>query len=104
MLTRNCPGKNSSTKNCSQCSGLGYITDRKNISFPYKCGGGCTQIFNSIPLYMGDRLNEIYSAGFGTMLFTTENTEQKLDILKKMLYEKNPDGKYTRGLYYKGII
>ena len=104
MLTRNCPGKNSSTKNCSQCGGLGYITDRKNIKFPYKCGGGCTQIFNSVPVYMGDRLNELYSASFGTMLFTTENTEQKLDILKKMLYEKNPDGKYTRGLYYKGII
>ena len=53
---------------------------------------------------MGDRLNEIYSAGFGTMLFTTENREQKLDILKKIMYEKNPDVKYTRGLYYKGII
>lgn len=104
MLTRNCPGVNSKTKTCKECGGLGYITDRKDISFPYKCSGGCTQIFNSVPLYMGDRLNEIKSADFNTILFTTENSEEKLSVLNAIKSHIKIDGGHTRGLYYKGVI
>ena len=104
MLTRNCPGVNSKTKNCAECGGLGYITDRKEISFPYKCNGGCTQIYNSVPLYMGDRLREIKSADFNIMLFTTETAEQKLYALNSVKYQNKITGGHTRGLYYKGVL
>lgn len=104
MLTRNCPGVNSKTKTCKECGGLGYITDRKEISFPYKCSGGCTQIFNSVPLYMGDRLKEIENADFYTMLFTTETNEQKLYALDAIQNQNKIEGGHTRGLYYKGVL
>lgn len=104
MLTRNCPGVNSSTKSCKECGGLGYITDRKDISFPYKCSGGCTQIFNSVPLYMGDRLREVENVDFYTMMFTTENTEEKLNALNAVKNKSKIDGGHTRGLYYKGVL
>lgn len=104
MLTRNCPGVNSATKTCAECGGLGYITDRKEISFPYKCSGGCTQIYNSVPLYMGDRLKEIKSTDFNVMLFTTETAEQKLYALNCVKYQNKFTGGHTRGLYYKGVL
>lgn len=104
MLTRNCPGVNSSTKSCAKCGGLGYITDRKEIAFPYKCSGGCTQIYNSVPLYMGDRLREIKSSDFNIMLFTTENAEEKLYALNSIKYQNKITGGHTRGLYYKGVL
>lgn len=104
MLTRNCPGVNSKTKTCAECGGMGYITDRKDISFPYKCSNGCTQIFNSVPLYMGDRLREVSSVDFYTMLFTTESTEEKLYALKCIKEQSKIQGGHTRGLYYKGVI
>lgn len=104
MLTRNCPGVNSKTKTCAKCGGLGYITDRKDVSFPYKCSNGCTQIFNSVPLYMGDRLEEIHSSDFNIMLFTTENTEEKLYALNCIINGTKIEGGHTRGLYYKGVL
>lgn len=104
MLTRNCPGVNSSTKGCAECGGLGYITDRKEIAFPYKCSGGCTQIYNSVPLYMGDRLREIKSSDFNIMLFTTETEEEKLYTLNSIKYQNKITGGHTRGLYYKGVL
>ncbi len=104
MLTRNCPGVNSKTKVCAECGGLNYITDRKEISFPYKCSGGCTQIYNSVPLYMGDRLREIKSADFNIMLFTTETPEQKLYALNSVKQQNKISGGHTRGLYYKGVL
>lgn len=104
MLTRNCPGINSKTKNCAECGGLGYITDRKEINFPYKCSCGCTQIYNSVPLYMGDRLQEIKSADFNIILFTTETNQQKLYALNSIKHQNKITGGHTRGLYYKGVL
>lgn len=104
MLTRNCPGVNSKTKSCSECGGLGYITDRKDISFPYKCNNGCTQIFNSVPLYMGDRLREIETSDFYVMLFTVENKEEKEYALECIKQKSKIQNGHTRGLYYKGVL
>lgn len=104
MLTRNCPGVNSSTKSCKDCGGLGYITDRKDISFPYKCSGGCTQIYNSVPLYMGDRLREIQGADFNMLIFTTESKEEMVSVLKAVKNKEKIYGGHTRGLYYKGVL
>ena len=104
MLTRNCPGVNSVTKTCAECGGLGYITDRKGISFPYKCNGGCTQIYNSVPLYMGERLREIHSADFNIIMFTIENKGEMVNILKAIENREKINGGHTRGLYYKGVL
>ncbi len=104
MITRNCPAVNSQTKNCKTCEGYGIITDRKNICFPYQCGGGCTQIFNSVPLYMGDRLREFNKTDFYTLLFTDETFQQKNEVLSCIKQQKKINGNYTRGLYEKGVL
>ncbi len=104
MLTRNCPAVNSRTKTCKTCEGHGFITDRKNIRFSYRCGGGCTQIFNSVPLYMGDRLQELNKIDFYTLLFTDETPQQKNDVLMCIRQHKKIKNSYTRGLYEKGIL
>ena len=104
MLTRNCPGVNSASKGCAECGKLGYITDRKEISFPYKCSGGCTQIYNSVPLYMGDRLREITGTDFNIMRCTTENRDEKLYALSCVKSKSKIEGGHTRGLYYKGVL
>ncbi len=104
MLTRNCPAVNSKTKSCKTCEGNGLITDRKNIAFSYRCGGGCTQIFNSIPLYMGDRLQELNKTDFYTLLFTDETPQQKNDVLACIRQHKKIKDGYTRGLYEKGVL
>ena len=104
MLTRNCPGVNSATKDCKNCDGHGLITDRKNISFPYQCGGGCTQIFNSVPLYMGDRLQQIDGTDFHMLLFTDETVQQQTAVLNSIIHHKKLNGGYTRGLYEKGVL
>ncbi|MBR5191232.1 MAG: DUF3656 domain-containing protein, partial [Clostridia bacterium] len=57
MLTRNCPIKNG--KSCSDCRRNSEITDRMGIKFPVKCQFGYSEILNSRPTYMADRLQEI---------------------------------------------
>ena len=104
MLTRNCAGVNAKTKDCRNCGGHGVLTDRKNMTFSYRCGGGCTQIFNSVPLYMGDRLKELNKMDFYTLLFTDENRQQKQYVLDCIRQKRKITGMYTRGLYDKGVL
>lgn len=102
MLTRNCPAANGKVK-CSQCGGRGIITDRKGTQFPVMCSFGCSELLNSRPLYMGDRLREISNADFRLLRFTDETREEAERVL--LAYEKweKPTGEFTRGLYYRGV-
>lgn len=103
MLMRNCPVKNG-VASCKECGGKRYITDRKDISFPLRCENGCTQLFNSVPVYMGDKLEQFKSIDYFTMLFTVENYVERVEKLAIMgNHEPFPD-QFTRGLYYRGVI
>ena len=100
MITRNCPIKNH--LGCNNCTGI--LTDRKGFDFPVLCSKyPCVEILNSTVLYMGDRQNEI-NADFLHFYFTTETKSQVEKIISSFesgapLYEK-----YTRGLYYRGVL
>ena len=61
MLTRACPLQN--VTDCAKCDKRGLLTDRKNKQFPVRCGGGVRQIYNPVPLYLGDRPGEIPAEG-----------------------------------------
>lgn len=102
MLTRNCPAANGKIK-CDKCGGHGMITDRKGTSFPVMCNFGCSELLNSRPLYMGDRLREISNVDFRMFRFTDETREEAERVL--LAYEKGekPKGEFTRGLYYRGV-
>ena len=100
MLTRNCPVKNGT--DCETCKGRGVLTDRMNKKFPVVCSFGCSEVLNSQPIYMADRLSEIKNVDFLTLYFTREKKEIVDAILDAYRKGKAVKGDYTRGLYYRG--
>lgn len=101
MLTRNCPMKNAGT--CGDCQRKGYLTDRMGIRFPVVCTNGCSEILNSRPIYMGDRLSEIKNMDFITLYFTKESSESVNAVLDAYRKGKKASGEFTRGLYYREV-
>ena len=104
MLTRNCPVANGGgcRKQGGSCQGQGNLTDRKGIDFPVVCRYGCSEVLNSRPIWMADRLREVNFASFGLLWFTVESGEEAQSVLE--FYQKGglPPREYTRGLYYRG--
>ena len=98
MLTRACPLQN--VTDCAHCDKRGVLTDRKNKQFPVRCGGGVRQIYNPVPLYMGDRPGEI-PADAGLLLFTIESRADAERVIALYQAAKPWPGEFTRGLYYK---
>ncbi len=101
MLTRNCPVKNGKT--CAECGRQSEITDRMGIKFPVRCFMGYSEILNSRPIYMADRLGEIPECDILFFNFTTETKEDVADIISAYNEEKRPEGEFTRGLLYRGV-
>lgn len=101
MLTRNCPVKNGT--DCKDCKGQKYLTDRKNMRFPVVCSFGASEVLNSQPVYMGDRMDEIENVDFITFYFTKEKKELCDAILDAYRKGRGVKGEYTRGLYYRGL-
>lgn len=100
MLTRNCPIRNG--KDCNECKSSGYLTDRMGLKFPVVCSFGCSEILNSCPIYMADRMNEIKNLDFITFYFTKESSEMCEAVLSAYRLNKKAKGDFTRGLYYRG--
>lgn len=101
MLTRNCPIKNGMT--CAQCGRKQSITDRKGIAFPVRCENGFSEIFNSRPTCLSDRLHELQNIDFYLLDFTTESKAECRQIIENYRHGAPADGAYTRGLYYRGV-
>ncbi len=102
MLTRNCPLKNG--RKCSDCDKQGYIVDRLDIKFPVRCRNGYSEVLNSAPLYMADRMYEISPVDFLLLNFTTESKDECEKIINDYKTAAKPDGEYTRNLYYRTLI
>ena len=104
MLTRNCPIRNGKT--CQECKMGSFLTDRMGKKFPVVCNMGFSEILNSAPIYMADRMSEIKNMDFVTFYFTKEKKETCEAILEA--YKKGKKlsdaSSYTRGLYYRGAI
>lgn len=101
MLTRNCPVKNGT--DCKDCKSNKYLTDRKNMKFPVVCSFGVSEVLNSQPIYLGDRMDEIENVDFITFYFTKEKKEICDAILEAYRKGRGVKGEYTRGLYYRGL-
>lgn len=102
MLTRNCPVKNVSS--CDKCRGNGTLTDRKGIVFSVDCTSGTSEILNSVPLYMCDELRDFENLDFCVLKFTTENKDECENVIRQYLRREKYNGKFTRGLYRRGVI
>lgn len=102
MLTRNCPIKNNI--GCYECMKQGTLTDRKGYKFPVKCSPyPCVEILNPIPIYLGDRMNEIHT-DFIHFYFTDESKNEVEKIIDMYNTSAEYGEKYTRGLYYRGVL
>ena len=101
MLLRCCPLKE--THSCVNCKGK-YLTDRKSKKFFVKCRDGVSELFNCVPLYMGDRKRELKNIDFALLYFTRENTEEIDAVLSDWKNAVPPSYEHTRGLYYRGVL
>lgn len=101
MITRNCPAKNGNS--CKDCSRTPVLTDRKGIKFPMICNFGCTEVLNSVPLYMADRINEIKNIDFLVLRYTVENSVESGENLNAFNRNEQCKNGITRGLYYKDV-
>lgn len=101
MLTRNCPVKNGKT--CAECKRQSEITDRMGIRFPVRCHMGYSEILNSRPIYMADRLGEIPDCDIFFFNFTTETKQEVANVMNSYYNEEKPLGEFTRGLLYRGV-
>ncbi|MBR6512243.1 MAG: U32 family peptidase [Clostridia bacterium] len=104
MLVRNCPVKNG--RNCRACGSSLCLTDRKGIHFPVTCepnAGRASEILNSRPIYLADKQQDLRSLDFQLLYFTVESPEEVAKVLAAFRDEKEPQGDFTRGLYYRGV-
>lgn len=102
MLMRNCPVKNDI--GCNKCGKNGRLTDRTGAEFPVICSNfPCSELLNSVPLYMLDRLDEI-KTDFHQFYFSVESKKQVEHIISLYESREKPDFKFTRGLYKRGVL
>lgn len=108
MLTRNCPLANSK-KGCLHCREAGWITDRRDVRFPVLCTRFSgkpvfSEVFNSVPLTLWDKLRQDTGADFGVLRFSVENRVETEEILSAFIRHENPHSDYTRGLFTRGVL
>lgn len=98
MMTRRCPINDGKPCNTAEKCGK-KITDRKGNEFSVLCSN-TVEILNPDTLFLSDKLSDFAYFDFLTLRFTDENDIGR--ILE--MYQNNikPDGKLTRGLYYRG--
>lgn len=101
MVTRNCPIRLSG---CKDCKGFGTLTDRKKEVFEVRCTGRrYSEIFNSKPVYLADKMEEVSGIDYGLLSFTTEGAKQVDRILLRYTQIHEPMENITRGLYYRNV-
>ena len=106
MALQNCVLKSANGK--CRCNGdIHYLRDRKGVDFPLiNSKGDCTNvILNSAPLYMGDKMADIYlsKVAYAMLNFTIESGDEVERVFE--MYEKGLpfDNKFTRGHFYRGV-
>ena len=106
MVSAGCIQK--TTRGCQKKSGQTTITDRYRNSFVVKneCDYCYNILYNYVPLYLRDRMEEVYQIGPGRirLMFTTERQQEVRQILSAYFEGKElPEGTYTRGHWKRGI-
>lgn len=102
MVMRNCPNKNGA--GCRTCGGISVISDRKGIDFTLMCDRKeYTELLNSEPLILSDKLRDFGGVDFMTFYFTKEDEKTRERIFHAYENGDPPAGKFTRGLYYRGV-
>ncbi len=101
MLLRTCPS--AVTQGCRSCGGHSYVQDRRGAQFPLHCQNGCSELLNSVPLYLADCLNELPPLSFLYLHFTDESPQRVTEVLQHYRHGGTPPAAFTRGLYKRGV-
>jgi len=102
MLLKNCPLKNG--RKCSECDKKGFITDRTNTRFPIRCSFTMSELFNSTPIYLADKQEDLQNVDYQILYFTIESP-QEVDQIIQAYHDCAASNKaYTRGLYYRSVL
>ncbi len=101
MLTRNCPVSTKLT--CAECKGNSVITDRMGVDFPVVCENGCSEVLNSRPVWLADKLDSVKGIDAFLLYFTNETAQDVADTVTAYRNKEKPSGEFTRGLYTKGV-
>jgi hypothetical protein len=100
MITEKCVGKE--VGGCETCkSGKAVLRDRRGVEFPVRQRfEHRSVIFNSVPIYMGDRADQLRSHGLAAQYFVF-TTESKSEIAR--LIEDYKKGRAAQDKQYKRI-
>lgn len=101
MLTRSCPIKNG--QSCAACGRSSSLTDRRGTEFPVRCRAGFSEVLNSVPIYLADRLSDTEGLDFLLLHFTDETPDEVQRILNDYRHGGTPPRGFTRGLYYRTV-
>lgn len=93
---------------CRNISGMTTITDRYHKDFVVKneCDYCYNVIYNQVPLYLGDKIQEVYELNPEScrLMFTTEDEKETRKVLQNFEKEKPmEEGTFTRGHWKNGI-
>ena len=104
MLTRNCPRRAAlGPAACADCAPQDGVTDRRGVTFPTACMGGCTELLNSVPLWWADKLSELPPLDFWLLHFTVETPLETEAVVRAYCEGGKPPAEITRGLYRRGV-
>lgn len=103
MIVRNCPIKR--YIKCSECESQNSLTDRLSNKFKVICNRQrYSEILNSSPMILSDKLDDFKSVDFTVLYFTVEKKQECDEIIKAYEQKSSLNIKnITRGLYYRGI-
>lgn len=97
MLLRRCPFMGAAA--CGKTFEHELI-DRRGVAFPLACGS-MTEVLNSEPIVLSDKLGELEALDFAVLKFTTEHDIKP--IYDSYVKGKAPDASFTRGMYFRGV-
>lgn len=101
MALRNCPVR--VQIGCKACGGNGFLTDRTKTTFPVRCDGAVSYVYNSLPTSMTDKKDSLRFFDFALLSFTVEDAGEVEQILRHWITGDAVDGPATRGLYNRGV-
>lgn len=107
MITRRCPISDGAPCGRKTPFGEGKVCgeallDRMGNRVPVHCGGNSVELLNPDVLVMSDKREILEKFDFAVLKFTDEI--ELAPILEMYKNGKKPDGKLTRGLYFRGAL
>lgn len=100
MTVKNCPVK--AQTGCKSCTGR--LTDRTGREFPVSCEEGYARIYNCDVLETSDKLSDFGGVSFCVIDIRGLSAQQAEKVLSRYERREKPEGKFTRGLYFRGVI